>query len=44
MLLQALTAYSYVYGGMSPNNTALGDLHILTLPSFQWISVNLANM
>lgn len=31
---------SYVYGGISPNETALGDLHILSLPSFEWISVS----
>ncbi|KAJ8109048.1 hypothetical protein OPT61_g7738 [Boeremia exigua] len=28
----------YVYGGISPNETGLGDLYILSLPSFQWIS------
>ncbi|KAF3036160.1 hypothetical protein E8E12_003136 [Didymella heteroderae] len=28
----------YIYGGMSPNETALGDLYILSLPSFKWIS------
>ncbi|KAH6616877.1 hypothetical protein C7974DRAFT_53559 [Boeremia exigua] len=27
----------YIYGGISPNETALGDLWILSLPSFKWI-------
>ena len=35
-----LIGNSYVYGGISPNETALGDLHILSLPSFEWISVS----
>jgi hypothetical protein len=29
----------YMSGGISSNETALGDLYILTLPSFTWISV-----
>ena len=35
-----LISTSYVYGGISPNETALGDLHILSLPSFKWVSVS----
>ncbi|KAJ4365699.1 hypothetical protein N0V83_008319 [Neocucurbitaria cava] len=30
---------TYMFGGISANETALGDLYILTLPSFQWISM-----
>lgn len=38
---QSLTCGSYLFGGFgSPNGTGLGDVYVLTLPSFQWILVS----
>jgi hypothetical protein len=34
-----LTRRRYIFGGISANGAGLGDIYVLSLPSFQWLLV-----
>lgn len=40
LLSCVLIPRSYMFGGISASGAGLGDIYVLTLPSFQWLLVS----